>query len=130
MIGRWGKISCSLPAAIRLPVNVSEPRMTSADSTAIMNGGTSGCLQVIFGRADQGDAQGAEGVRERGPLRHGRHLHAAQGRPDDRAQHQRDGDPLVFDDAVVQQRADDRQQHPQLAGPDAPARRRSASSST
>ena len=43
--GRCGKISCSLPAAIKLPVKVSEPRMTSADSTAIMNGGTSGACR-------------------------------------------------------------------------------------
>jgi len=28
------------PAAIKLPVNVSEPRITSIPNTAIMNGGT------------------------------------------------------------------------------------------
>ena len=42
VIGRCGNTSCSFPAAIKLPVNVSEPRITSMESTAIMNGGTSG----------------------------------------------------------------------------------------
>jgi hypothetical protein len=42
MIGRCGRISWSLPAAMRLPVKVNEPRMTSIDSTDIMNGGTFG----------------------------------------------------------------------------------------
>ncbi len=31
-------ISCSLPAAIRLPVNVRPPRMTSAASAPVRNG--------------------------------------------------------------------------------------------
>ena len=42
VIGLCGRISWSFPAAIRLPENVSEPRMTSNESTDIMNGGTSG----------------------------------------------------------------------------------------
>ena len=82
-----------------------------------------GRLQVVFGRADQRDAERAEGVAQGGPLRHGRHLHHAQGHADDRAEHQRDGDPRVIDDAVVQQRAGDGQEHPQLARPDSAPRR-------
>ena len=39
--------SCSLPAAIKLPVNVSEPRMTSSPSTAIVNRGTLGACSSI-----------------------------------------------------------------------------------
>src|SRR5882762_2848266 len=35
VIGRCGKISWSFPAAIKLPVNVSEPRITSTESTPI-----------------------------------------------------------------------------------------------
>ena len=123
VIGRCGRISCSLPAAITLPVNVSDPRITSSASTAIMNGEHVRRAQVIFGDADHRDAERAEGVAERGSLRHGGHLHHAEGDADDRAEHQRDDDPPVFDDSVVQQRAADGQQHAQLAGPDAAARR-------
>ena len=82
-----------------------------------------GDLEVVFRRADQRDAEGAEGVAERGPLGHGRHLHQAQRYADDRAEHQGDGDPRVVDDPVVEQRPADRQQHPDLAGPH-PALRR------
>ena len=42
VIGRCGNTSCNFPAAIKLPVNVSAPRITSSDSTPIRNGGTSG----------------------------------------------------------------------------------------
>ena len=42
VMGRCGRTSWSLPAAIKLPVSVSEPRMISNDRTAIMNLGTSG----------------------------------------------------------------------------------------
>ena len=42
VMGRCGKISCSFPAAIKLPVNVSDPRMTSSERTPIMKRGTSG----------------------------------------------------------------------------------------
>ena len=86
-----------------------------------MNARDVGRAQVELRRADQRDAERAEGVAQRGPLRHGRHLHHAQRHADDRAQHQRDGDPLVVDDLVVEQRAADRQEHPQLAGQDAAA---------
>ena len=49
--------------------------------------------QIKFRRAHQRDAKRAERVAQRRPLRHGRHLHQAQRHADDRAQHQRDGDP-------------------------------------
>ena len=81
-----------------------------------------GRREVVLGGADQRDAERAEGVAQGGPLGHGRHRHQAQRHADDRAQDQPDGDPRVVDDLVVEQRADDRQQHPQLAGPDAAAR--------
>ena len=81
--------------------------------------GDVGASQIEFGGADQRDAERAEGVAERRPLRHGGHLHQAQRNADDGAEHQRDRDPLVVDDAVVQQRAADGQQHADLAGPDA-----------
>ena len=82
-----------------------------------------GCLQIVFRRADERDAEGAEGVAQRGSLRDGRHLHHAQGHADDRAQNKGDGDPPVFDDPLMKQRPTDRQEHPQLAGTHASSRR-------
>jgi hypothetical protein len=38
VIGRVGIISCSLPAAIRLPVNVKPPRITSMAIAPVRNG--------------------------------------------------------------------------------------------
>ena len=81
-----------------------------------------GRAQVELGGADQRDAERAEGVAERGPLRNGGHGHIAERHADDGAQHQGDGDPLVIDDAVVEERADDGQQHARFAGEDAAAR--------
>ena len=66
-----------------------------------MNAGHVGRPQIVFRRADQRHAERAERVAERGSLRHRGHLHPAQRHADDRAQHQRDGDPPVIDDAVV-----------------------------
>ena len=37
VIGRCGRISCSLPAAMRLPVKVSDPMMTSSDISTTSN---------------------------------------------------------------------------------------------
>ena len=128
VIGRCGRTSCSFPAAIRLPVNVSEPRITSMHSTAIMNGGTVGVAQVKFRRAHQRHAQRAERVAQRRPLRHRRHRHHAERNADDRAQHQRDQNRrsnrnmLSLPHAVLQQRADDRQQHPASRRPTMPRR--------
>ena len=89
--------------------------------TAIMNWRDVGRAQIKFRGADQGDAKRAKSMAERGPLRHRGHLHHAQGNADAGAEHQRDGDPLVIDDAVVQQRSADRQDHADFAGPDAVA---------
>ena len=61
-------------------------------------------------------------MAERGPLRDGGHGDAAQRHADDGAEHQGDGDPLVIDDALVEERADDGQQHAGFAGEDAAAR--------
>src|SRR5579859_6280364 len=94
--------------------------MTSRESTPIMNWGTGGA-QVKLRRAHQCDAQRAERVAERGPLRHRGHRDAAQRDADGRAEHQADGDPPVIDDAFVQQRSGDGQQHSDFAGPDATA---------
>ena len=81
-----------------------------------------GRAQVELRGADQRDAKRAEGVAERGPLRNGGHGDVAERHADDGAQHQRDGDPLVVDDALVEERADDGQQHAGFAGEDAAAR--------
>ena len=101
MIGRCGKTSCSFPAAIRLPVNVSPPRITSIESTDIMNLRNVRRAQIELGGSDQRDAQSAESMAEGGPLRHCRHLHDAERDADARAEHERDDDPLLVDDAVT-----------------------------
>src|ERR1700722_2377326 len=80
-----------------------------------------GRAQVKLGGADQRDAEGAEGVAERGSLGHGGHVHHAERHADDRAEHQGDGDPLVFDDVVIEQRAGNREEHADFAGADAAA---------
>jgi hypothetical protein len=79
--------------------------------------------QIKFGGADEGDAQCAEGVAQSGPLRDSGHLHHAEGNADAAAEHEADGDPLVVDDAVMQQRASDGEHHADFAGPNAAARR-------
>ncbi len=86
-----------------------------------MNLGTFGAAQIKLSGADQRHAECAESVAERGPLRDGGHLHHAQRDADARAQHERDDDPLVIDDAVMQQRAADGQHHADFAGQNAVA---------
>ena len=78
-----------------------------------------GRAQIEFGGADEGDAECAESVAERGPLRDGGHVHHAQRNADAGAEHEGDGDPLVVDDTVMQQGAGDGQDHADFAGPDA-----------
>ena len=95
-----------------------------------MNFGTFGVAQIKLRCADQGDAQRAEGVAERGPLRDGGHLHHAERNADAAAEHQPDGDPFVVDDAVVQQSAGDGQHHADFARPNAVAGGGWANSST
>src|SRR5216684_814840 len=81
-----------------------------------------GRAQVKLRGADERDAQRAERVAERGPLRHGGHLHFAERHADDAAEHQTDGHQLVVDDAFVEQRAADGQGHAYFTGPHAVAR--------
>ena len=51
--------------------------------------------EIKLGGADQGDAECAEGVAERGSLRYGGHLHHAERDTDAAAEHKADGDPLI-----------------------------------
>ena len=86
-----------------------------------------GTAQIEFGRADQGDAERAEGVAERRPLRDGGHLHQPERYADAGPEHQRDRNRLVVDDTVLQQSPADSQQHANFARPDAvPGRARRA----
>src|ERR1035437_3645637 len=80
-----------------------------------------GRAQIKLGRTDQGHAERAKGVAERGSLRNCRHRHSPQGYTDDGAEHQRNGDQPVVHNAVLQQRATDCQQHADFACPDAVA---------
>ena len=57
--------------------------------------------QIELRRSHQGYAQRAEGVAQRRPLRNRSHPHITQRNANDCAQNQRDGDPLVVDDAAV-----------------------------
>ncbi len=88
-----------------------------------MNGANVRSAQIELRRSHQGHAQRAEGVAERGPLRNGSHPHITQRNADDGAQNQRDGDPLVVHDAVVQQRACNGQHHADFARPNPVPRR-------
>src|SRR5215471_5313607 len=58
-----------------------------------------------------------------GSLRNRRHVYTAQRDADNCPDHQGDGDGGVVHDAVLQQRAADRQQHAQLSGVDPASRR-------
>src|ERR1035438_743827 len=82
-----------------------------------------GCAQVKFGGADQRYAERSKGVTERGSLRDRRHRYAPERNADDGAEHKPNGDQPVIHNAVVQQRAADRQQHADFARPDAVAGR-------
>src|SRR5260221_7369644 len=85
--------------------------------------GDIGGAQVKLGRADQGHAECAKSMTERGSLRDRCHLHPPERYPDDGTEHERDCDQTVVDDAVVQQRAADGQEHAYFARPDAVAGR-------
>ena len=91
--------------------------MTSRQSTAILKRRNVGRAEIELRRAHQGYAERAARVAESGSLRHRGHLHHAQRDADDRAQHQRDQDPLVFHNAVVQQSAANGQHHAQSRRP-------------
>src|ERR1035441_3787319 len=82
-----------------------------------------GRAQVKLRRTDQGYAERAKRVTERGSLRNCRHRHSPERYADDGAKHQPNGDQPVVHNAVLQQRAADRQQHANFARPDAVAGR-------
>ena len=69
---------------------------------------------IVLADADQRRRQRAEHVRERDALRHRRHRHELAERvADDVPMHEARDDPRVGEDLLVQQRADDGQQHAQ-----------------
>ena len=68
-----------------------EPDFAHAESREV------GHAHVVFGDADHRGGKRAEGMAQRGPLRHGRHLDHAERDADGRADDQRDDDPLVLD---------------------------------
>ena len=74
--------------------------------------------QIKLRRAHQSDAECAESVAERGPLRDGGHLHHAERDADAASEHEPDGNPFIVDDAVVQQSAGDGQHHADFARQD------------
>ena len=102
-------------------MNVSEPRITSSPSTRHREPFDVRRGEVELGGADQGDAKRAEGVAQGRSLGNGGHLHHAQPVADDRAHDQPGRDSPVIKDFMVKKSSDDRQQHAQLAGPDAAA---------
>jgi hypothetical protein len=70
---------------------------------------------VIFRRADQADGQRAERVGNRRPLRNGGHRHQQRHRnARRRARDHRDDDQIVIDHLMLDQRADDRDDHADL----------------
>ena len=77
-----------------------------------------------LGDADQGRGNGAEGVRKRGSLRHGRHRNPdGEGRADQRAEDQAGDDPSIELDVMVEERTDDGGGHAALGQKHAAARR-------
>ncbi len=104
-----------MPKAIKTPVIVSEPNITSKPSAAITAPLIAPCCAaevLVVLDADQRGGQRPEGVRDRGPLRDGGHRHPDRDRrADGRAKHQPDHDPGEIDDLAVQQRADHGHQH-------------------
>ena len=69
----------------------------------------------VFRDADERGGERAESVRERGELRECGHRHALREHAaDDSADDEADENPFVRDDLLVQQRADDREQHADL----------------
>src|SRR5262249_16082534 len=79
-------------------------------------GSNIGRAKIELRSADQSHAERAESVAERGPLRDRRHRHVAERNSDDGAKYQRDREPLVIDNAVVQKRSGNGQRHAGFAG--------------
>ena len=82
-----------------------------------------GHAHVIFGDADHRGGKRAERVAQRGPLRHGGHLHHAEGNADGRADDQRNDDPLVLRQLGIGERGDHRQGRGNFTDQHAAARR-------
>ena len=126
VIGRVGMISVNLPAAIKLPVNVRKPRMTSATRAPTPNLVTcsmTGNPDIILRGPDQPGRQTTEGVRQGGSLRNGRQWNQRQRNPQDEPEAHSDADPVVDLDFGKQQRAADGGDHGNDAGEGAPPRR-------
>ena len=98
-----------------VPPTVIEPSKTSNPSASIFaRAGTmpAAIVGVVLGDADERRRERAERERERDSLRHRRHRHPLAHRiADDDAEDEAAGDPAIVDDRVVQQRADDGEQH-------------------
>ena len=119
---------CSLPNAIKLPVNVRKPRNTSRPSARASDDVEMDAVRIVLGDADQRRRQAAERVRERDSLGHLGHRDARDGGADDRADDEAGDDPVVGDDLLVEERADDGDQHADDADEDAAPRALRASS--
>ena len=78
--------------------------------------------QVVLGGADEAGRQAAEGVRERGPLRHRRERHPGERHADGEAGDDRHDDPEVVHDLRLGPGGDDGERHPGHAGVDRPPR--------
>ncbi len=126
-MGRCGRISCSFPAAIKLPVKVSDPMITSSADFGHAEARDVGHADVIFGDADHRGGKRAERVAQRGSLRHGGHLHHAEGNADGGADDQRNDDPLVLRQLGIEERGDDREGRGNFADQHAAAGRGRAS---
>ncbi len=78
--------------------------------------------QIELRRPNQGHAKCTESMAQRRSLRDRRHSDITEGDANDRTQNQSDRDPLVIDDAVIEQRAGNGQHHSDFACPDATSR--------
>ena len=77
--------------------------ITSRPISAISNFGTCGRSDVIFRDADQRRGERAKRVAQRGSLRHGGHLHQAEGNANAGADDERDDDPFVVADLRIEE---------------------------
>src|SRR6201984_855105 len=102
--GRWGihRTSCSFPVAIRLPVNVRNPRMISATIALIRNAVRSAPPaprpRKYSAVPTSPAGQPAERVGQRRPLRHRGERHAREGDADDEPRDDGQDDPAVVHD--------------------------------
>ncbi len=85
---------------------------------------------VIFRDTDHRRGKRAERVAQSGPLRHGGHLHHAEGNANGRADDQRDDDPLVLDEFGIAERGADGQRRGDFSRQHAAPRASRANSAT